>query len=620
MNRLRIFLCLIAALPAGCDPASDDDDSAAVAPLEGSAGVRGRVMTYPEEEPIPDMSVVLFDVQARYEIALSDEDGEYEASGLRPGFYRAKAWPVEGQNHIGAYYDDMYFYCTGELLDLRRGGTREGVNFRLPHGGAIRGTVTDAETGEPWENARVDVRGLDYYNSNLDPTVYTAADGTFEVVGLDSAVEDLETLTPVPGNYEFKVTVAGRPVIYYPGVYTSGEAEPVGALRGEVIEGVDLALPLGGRIEGLVVDGEGEPATSGTVQARHDEESWMSVTVGLGDDGGFSLGGLAPGPWSLEVRADGLAGAAPPDPIQVDEDIQVDGIEVVLGPEASLSGSVAGPSGAVAGVSVSASPLEDGVDGSATTGEDGAFRIPGLGPGEYRIHLYTSDDALLSGYLCGATACEESAAADAVEVGEAEEVELGPVALPAASVIEGRVRELGNGRPLGRIYVTATEADGVGSHLAVSDDEGVYRLGGLPPGGYWLQAEPYRYCGGDPGWVTTYSGAGRRPEDALWIQVGAGGVITHDLALPVDQDGDGMGDLWEAFHLLDPSRDDALEDPDLDGIVNIDEYLEDRDPREDLLGTSCSAGPAAGGPSAGVVGLMLALALRRATGRGARRW
>ncbi len=47
-----------------------------------------------------------------------------------------------------------------------------------------------------------------------------------------------------------------------------------------------------------------------------------------------------------------------------------------------------------------------------------------------------------------------------------------------------------------------------------------------------------------------------------WVTVG----------VTADMDGDDMPDGWEQDHGLDPSRDDALEDPDEDGLTNLEEY------------------------------------------------
>ena len=49
--------------------------------------------------------------------------------------------------------------------------------------------------------------------------------------------------------------------------------------------------------------------------------------------------------------------------------------------------------------------------------------------------------------------------------------------------------------------------------------------------------------------------------------------------VPADSDADGMPDLWEAAHGLDPLADDASADADSDGISNLQEYLHGLDPQ-----------------------------------------
>jgi len=614
---IRWLPLLALLITAGCTPDDDpsDDEAWPTRPdlRRGAAHVSGQVVSYPEGEPIEGMSVVVFDVQARYEVFTTDASGRYHAAGLVADFYRLKAWPLDGQPWIGAYFDDTYFYCTGTLVDLT-GEHSADVDFRLPHGGSIQGTITDAATGEPIEDARIDVQGLDYYNGNLDPTVYTDADGIYEVAGLDSAIESLDDPVPVPGNYQLEVTVTGRPVIYYPGVYSDEDAEAVEAVRNEVNEGVDLAIPTGATVSGTVIGADGEPVASGTVYARHDPDSWIQVSASIRDDGSYELAGLAPGSWDLEVGSLGQATRSASEPVEVAEDELVEGVDHTLTAEGRVDGTVTAGGEPLEGVSVRAIPVDGGPDDSESTDAGGVFSIGTLGDGEHVRHVQASGDTWLSGYPCGDTLCASSADGDTFTVTSEETTDAGTFELPAAGIIEGWAHERETGRSLGRIYVTATPEDGQGSSkLAISDEDGSFRLAPLVPGDYTLLAEPYRYCHGDPGWVTTYSGGARTPTTAATLTVSAGEVTIHDVALPRDLDGDAMADLWEWLHFLDPTRDDSTEDPDLDGVLNIDEYLEGTDPREDLVEGGCDlAGAGDRGTTAAVLAaLVLGWLLRR---------
>lgn len=55
-------------------------------------------------------------------------------------------------------------------------------------------------------------------------------------------------------------------------------------------------------------------------------------------------------------------------------------------------------------------------------------------------------------------------------------------------------------------------------------------------------------------------------------------IIEIDTLLTVDTDGDGMPDVWEADYGFDLLVNDSLQDPDGDGISNLDEYKNGTDP------------------------------------------
>lgn len=63
------------------------------------------------------------------------------------------------------------------------------------------------------------------------------------------------------------------------------------------------------------------------------------------------------------------------------------------------------------------------------------------------------------------------------------------------------------------------------------------------------------------------------------------GTATSSLTINFDYDSDGMPDAWEAQNGLNPLQNDAQEDPDNDGIVNIDEYTLSFNPQVPNWGT-----------------------------------
>jgi len=88
------------------------------------------------------------------------------------------------------------------------------------------------------------------------------------------------------------------------------------------------------------------------------------------------------------------------------------------------------------------------------------------------------------------------------------------------------------------------------------------------------QATPTVTLGANPLRIRGYDATGARVVDLPWVLTGtsaSGGV---------DTDGDGLPDVWERLHGLDPSGDDRPADPDGDGQSNLDEFLAGTDPRE----------------------------------------
>ena len=63
---------------------------------------------------------------------------------------------------------------------------------------------------------------------------------------------------------------------------------------------------------------------------------------------------------------------------------------------------------------------------------------------------------------------------------------------------------------------------------------------------------------------------------SIWIPMATARGTTAD----TDDDNDGMPDTWELKYGLDPLKDDAADDPDGDGVSNIDEYNLETEPNK----------------------------------------
>ena len=71
----------------------------------------------------------------------------------------------------------------------------------------------------------------------------------------------------------------------------------------------------------------------------------------------------------------------------------------------------------------------------------------------------------------------------------------------------------------------------------------------------------------------------RKNSSAMAIYHDAGGKITsRSLITEGDGDGDGMSDIWEWIHGIDPFGNDAALDSDADGLTNLDEFNNNTNP------------------------------------------
>lgn len=415
------------------------------------------------------------------------------------------------------------------LLDAQR-DTRPGSAGSA----IIRGRVTAADTGLPVRDALIRLQPVDGTNVIAYPSGFfpggapVDAEGRFELSGIAAGAY---RIVASPGPLSLRYLPARHPDP------TSEAAQPLTVAAGQVLDGVEIALPRAGALSGRVVDENGEPFGNTSVVAiaalpgqRHVAvlPGTPGANVRTDDRGRFRVYGLRPGSYYLLalsmtasltealVRAPGEAstrvtGYAPTyypatqsiaeaTPVEVKYGDDHTGLDLVIGRSArlfSVRGVVFDTEGRPApmvAVSIDRNPIpgtqaadprnQPGPFGAASTrrtDELGAFQLTGLPRGENTLNFYRY-----------AGAAGEFAS---VTVTIAEDIEDLAVRLHSGVNVTGRVRFLGTApashaslqvraiplRPIGGVNATGAQPDTEG-HFTLDRQFGpiLIRADGLP--------------------------------------------------------------------------------------------------------------------------------------------
>jgi Carboxypeptidase regulatory-like domain len=305
-------------------------------PLAG----RARLLAF-EERGLPSFAADLLTVEAR-------ADGTFALGPLPLG---ALGISVSAPRHTQRLVDASV-PATGRAVDLG--------DVALDPGLAIRGRVRDRE-GAGIEGATVRALGRDVPVESV-PEAESGPEGRFDLGGLR------------PGRYRVSASAPGR-------AGTSVPAEAGG-------EPIEIVMDLGGAIAGRVVDADDAPAEGAEVFAedRGDAAGPSSYAQGRADEGGgrFLLSDVAPGTYTLEVRAEGQ-GVAGLSGVRVAAGRPTDVGTLTLGRGGVFRGVVVDGEGrGIPGATVNAERDAMNQTGSfgTQTGSSGAFEIRGapIGP------------------------------------------------------------------------------------------------------------------------------------------------------------------------------------------------------------------------------------------------
>jgi large repetitive protein len=377
--------------------------------------------------------------------AVADAHGEFAIVGL-----------PEGPYVVTASADD-FAPASSESVYVREGKTASGIVLRLPAGSRISGVVRDATDRSPIAGAIVSLESDSPAADVAGPLeARSGADGAFTIH------------SPPAG--KFVLAASHRD-------FVSARTSPIDLEAGAMLDGADVLLPRGGSVRGVVLADDGLPAAGDDVAAIPIDGAVKTQCTDA--EGCYEIRGLAPGPCSIVRRRDARAGAE--EETRTVEVRDGDVVEVDFGRRelrCVVRGAVRAGADALsfATVSFTSEGEEDSKSRSAMTDSEGAWEIPGLVPGAYRVSL---------GGKSGAASLD---CTWTVDVPAAPEWRL-DLLVPRGRVA-GRVTDAGSGAPVAGVFVVASRSDGGSPARASSDSNGAYELAGLPSGEYTVTATP----------------------------------------------------------------------------------------------------------------------------------
>jgi protocatechuate 3,4-dioxygenase beta subunit len=394
------------------------------AALSQAASISGTVTADSTGAPLAGVRVGLFSydpVAATWNYhwigaaPVTDELGRYVISGLGPGTYRV------GFQEANLEYG-MEFYAnagsaeTATNVTVGTGSQVDGIDVSLGKATKISGTVTTKSGGAPLPGVVV---AIYRYEASVGEWNYvetfrnftTDALGNYSIPGLP------------PGTYslEFRDTKDVYATQFYSNSPSTAAATSISLTPGQELVDLNVALVDGGSISGLVVKEGGTSPLKGALVKAHLlvnglwHEVWQQRELS-GQNGAFSIVGLAPGTYRLEItdlsrqyatefylNANSFASATS---IQLNtgEDRSVG--TVVMGAAASFSGAITGPDGATPLQGVSVVPHRWNQSSqvweplaSTRTQTNGAFKLEGLAPGTYTFEFVDQSDVYLGEFF-----------------------------------------------------------------------------------------------------------------------------------------------------------------------------------------------------------------------------
>jgi hypothetical protein len=211
--------------------------------LVQSGKISGAVRSRQQGNPLRDVAIVPQQVQKEFlspPKGKSNEDGDYVIENLPPGEYILNSTlPPKDRRYVGIYYQDKLGSEVADRIFVEESGWARGIDFNLILGATLKGhfKIDDPEYKfDPALNSIALKRSPPDLEGYGERTYKPTEDGSFMIEG-----------TP-PGKYFVAATVLDPNLK----LQTNPEGRIVDLFEGDVRDGIDFSLKVGGSISGNV--------------------------------------------------------------------------------------------------------------------------------------------------------------------------------------------------------------------------------------------------------------------------------------------------------------------------------------------------------------------------------
>lgn len=357
-------------------------------PLGGR--ISGRILESSLGQGLEGIDLDLFDAQSnRVDVtAATDANGQYALEPLAPGNYLLRADPSLAQGYPRTYYPDTGVLGNAQWISVAGGADTAHIDFLLPRGGTIAGTIFEADGTTPLGD--VDLDCFDVLGNRIDITGKSDVNGAY-MLGILA-----------PGSYALKADppdATGLAEQYYQGKVDVNLADPIAVSADTQTSGIDFSLSAGGWIEGTVTDVDTGQPLNGIDLDLYDAAAGTRLRASTASDslGQYKTSLLQAGTYLL--RCDPAADYAvlyyqgkprllESDPIAVAQGAGTSAIDFALPAGMVISGRITSDGVTpLAGVDIDVLTANTWLkfDQSAVSGADGSYTVHGLAAGTYLV-------------------------------------------------------------------------------------------------------------------------------------------------------------------------------------------------------------------------------------------